>query len=80
MLLGPIVLSGCFATRELGGPVSCSNSEFRCFRQRRATAPSNKRLKLTGHSSPLSAVVPLGNETKRFQPAGQRAGSLAASR
>jgi hypothetical protein len=42
--------------------------------------PPNKRLKLTGHSSPLSAVVPLGNETKRFQPAGHRAGSLAASR
>jgi hypothetical protein len=39
-----------------------------------------KRLKLTGHSSPLSTMVVLGNETKRFQPAGHRAGSLAASR
>jgi hypothetical protein len=40
----------------------------------------NKRLKLTGHSSPLSTVLLLGIETKRFQPAGHRAGSLAASR
>jgi hypothetical protein len=39
----------------------------------------NKRLKLTGHSSPLSTVEPWGNETKRFQPASHRAGSLAAS-
>jgi hypothetical protein len=46
----------------------------------RAGAPSNKRLKLPGRSSLLSTVVLLGNDTKRFQPAGHRAGSLAASR
>ena len=37
----------------------------------------NKRLKLAGHSSPLSAVVPLGNETRRFQPAGHRGRQLS---
>jgi hypothetical protein len=54
----------------------------RSFHERRehSAAPPNKRLKLTGHSSPLSTVVQLGIETKRFQPTGQRAGSLAASR
>ena len=67
MLLGPIVPSGCFAMRELGGPVSYSNSEFRCLRQRRATAPSNKRLKLTGHRALQTSVLPSGHETKRFQ-------------
>ena len=42
--------------------------------------PPDKWLKLTRHSSPLSTVVRLGDETKRFQPAGHRAGSLAANR
>jgi len=80
VLLSPALPFVCFAMRQVSGPVSHSNSEFRCFSQRRAAAPPNKRLKLTGHSSPLSAVVPWGNETRRFQPAGHRAGSLAASR
>jgi len=42
--------------------------------------PNTYEMKLTGHSSPLSTVVLLGDETGRFQPAGHRAGSLAASR
>jgi hypothetical protein len=39
-----------------------------------------KRLKLTGHRALQISVLPSGHETKRFQPAGHRAGSLAASR
>jgi len=69
--------SGCFAIRQLSISVSCSNVEPHCFSQHRAAAPPNKRLKLTGHSSPLSAVVPLGNETRRFQPAGHRGRQLS---
>ena len=80
MLLSLIPQSSCFAIRQLNISVSCSNVELDCFSQRRAAAPSNKQLKLTGHSSPLSTVVPLGIETKWSQPSGFRAGSVAASR
>jgi glutathione S-transferase len=56
---------------------SCSRCLIQTFPSK---PPPNKRLKLTGHRSPLSTVVLLGNETKRVQLAGHRAGSLAASR
>ena len=46
----------------------------------RDRALPDERLKLPGHSSPLSIVVLLGHETRRFQPAGHWAGSLAANR
>jgi len=61
VLLSPTLPFGCFAMRQLSDPASHSNSEFRCFSQRRAAAPSNKRLKLTGHRAFQFSVLPFGH-------------------
>jgi len=55
---------------QLSISVSSSNLELPCLSQRRATAPSNKRLKLTGHRALQISVLPFGHETKRFQRPG----------
>ena len=67
MLLSPVWQSGCFAIPQLSIPASCSSVALDCFSQRRATAPSNKRLKLTGHRALQISVLLSGHETKRFQ-------------
>ena len=77
MLLNPVWQSGCFAIRQLSISVSCSNVELDCFSQRRAAAPSNKRLKLTGHRALQISVLPFGHETKRFQLTGHRGRQLS---
>jgi hypothetical protein len=65
--------SACWGSFPLQLPFSnAGNEQF--HRIRRGPQP-NKRLKLAGHSSLLSAVVLLSIETKRFQPAGHLAGS-----
>jgi hypothetical protein len=66
--------------RQLSDPVSYSNSEFRCFSQRRAAAPPNKRLKLTGHRALQTSVLPFGHEISGSSYPVIWAGSLAASR
>ena len=68
--LSPIRPFGCFAIRQLRIPVNCSNVELVCFSQRRAAAPSNKRLKHTRHSSLMPSVLPSGGIIRRFQPPG----------
>jgi hypothetical protein len=80
VLLSPVGQSGCFAIGELSISVSCSNVELDCFSQRRATAPSNKRLKLPGHRALQISVLPSGHEISGSSFPVIWAGSLAASR
>jgi hypothetical protein len=76
--MSPLSSSSCWGSFPLQLPPSNAGNEQ--FHRIRRGPPPNKRLKPTGHSSPLSAVLPLGNETRRFQPAGHRAGRIGASR